>query len=90
MAEVQGAMSAAAYAAFALQQPLTLEELAVAADDTAFPFAAAHTPDGRAEAGRAESPRTAQPVEVSDEELARLRAIAPELGAVGHDGTPSS
>ena len=90
MAEVQSALSAAAYAAFALQQPLTLEQLATAADDSTLPLATTHTPEGRGEAGPSPSTHGAPPVEVSDEDLDRLRGYAPELGAADPDGAPSS
>ena len=45
MPNVQDAMSSSAYALFALQQPLTLAELAAGAADRSFPAAVNHTPD---------------------------------------------
>ena len=45
MPNVQDAMSSSAYALFALQQPLTLAELAAGASDRSFPAAVNHTPD---------------------------------------------
>ncbi len=45
MPHVQEALSSSAYALFALQQPLTLGELAVGARDRTFLSAVNHTPD---------------------------------------------
>jgi hypothetical protein len=45
MSGVQGALSAAAYALFALEQPLPLAEIAQGARAGSFPAAALHTPD---------------------------------------------
>lgn len=45
MTDVQRALSSAAYALFALEQPLGLEEIAQGARAGAFPAAASHTPE---------------------------------------------
>jgi hypothetical protein len=45
MPRVQDALSSTAYALFALQQRISLPELAVGARDRSFPVAANHTPD---------------------------------------------
>ena len=45
MTDVQRALSSAAYALFALEQPIGLEEIAQGARARAFPAAATHTPD---------------------------------------------
>jgi len=45
MTDVQRALSSAAYALFALEQPIGLEEIAQGARARAFPAAATHTPN---------------------------------------------
>ena len=45
MTDVQKALSAAAYALFALEQPLSLDDIATGARAGAFPAAATHTPE---------------------------------------------
>ena len=45
MSDVERAMAAAAYALFALEQPLSLHEISVGARAGAFPAAATHTPE---------------------------------------------
>lgn len=45
MTDVQRALSSAAYALFALEQPLDLDVIAQGAGARAFPAAASHTPD---------------------------------------------
>lgn len=45
MTDVQRALSSTAYALFALEQPIDLEDIAQGARARAFPAAATHTPD---------------------------------------------
>ncbi len=44
MTVAQGSLASAAYALFALNQPISLEEIAASAKDSAFPMAASRTP----------------------------------------------
>lgn len=55
MPAVQDSLASAAYALFALEQPLDLHELAAAAATSAFPLAATQTPDWFAAAASDES-----------------------------------
>lgn len=97
MSKVQSALTAEAYACFALQQPLTLDQLADATDGHGFPLASAQTPEWFAAAGSAGSslegtaPELAVHVSGSDASQDRLdlvRMYAPELEtpAVPTDG----
>ncbi len=55
MTRAQDSLASAAYALFALQQPIELPELAAAAADWRFPLAATQTPDWFAAAASGES-----------------------------------
>ena len=70
MTSAQESLSSAAYALFALQQPLDLPELAAAAPSGRFPLAATQTPDWFAAAASGES---------------SLRDVAPELQVLPAD-----
>lgn len=70
MTSPQESLSSAAYALFALQQPLDLPELAAAAPSWRFPLAATQTPDWFAAAASGES---------------SLRDVAPELQVLSTD-----
>jgi hypothetical protein len=70
MTSAQESLSSAAYALFALQQPLDLPELAAAAPSWRFPLAATQTPDWFAAAASGES---------------SLRDVAPELQVLSTD-----
>lgn len=70
MTSAQESLSSAAYALFALQQPLDLPELADAAASWRFPLAATQTPDWFAAAASGES---------------SLRDVAPELQVLSTD-----
>jgi hypothetical protein len=70
MTSPQESLSSAAYALFALQQPLDLPELADAAPSWRFPLAATQTPDWFAAAASGES---------------SLRDVAPELQVLSTD-----
>ena len=86
------ALAASAYAQFALQQPLTLEQLAAAADEMTFPLATTQTPEWFSAAGSPGSSLvdTAPELSVgasgaasadgSEEKLDLVRMYAPELG----------
>ncbi len=83
---------ASAYAQFALQQPLTLEQLAVAADEMSFPQATTQTPEWFSAAGSPGSSLVDTAPELSvgtsggmsadgtEEKLDLVRMYAPELG----------
>lgn len=70
MSEVQQALTAAAYALFALEQPLSLDEIAAGARAGTFPGAALHTPGWFAAAA----------------DSGDLLSMAPELQALPPDG----
>jgi hypothetical protein len=55
MPRIQEALSSTAYALFAFEQPLSLEEIAQGARAGAFPAGATHTPDWFAAAAEADS-----------------------------------
>lgn len=80
MAEIDGVIGLAGYAAFALQQPLSLDRLAEAAENAALPLASEDVVDidllGQADAAR--------PYEqsASPERIEHLLAGAPELAKV--------
>ncbi len=70
MTSAQESLSSAAYALFALQQPLDLPDLAAAAPSWRFPLAATQTPDWFAAAASGES---------------SLQDVAPELQVLSAD-----
>jgi hypothetical protein len=80
VAEIDGVIGAAGYAAFALQQPLPLDRLADAAEHAALPLASQEAVDieliGQADAARPYEPS------VSPERIEQLLAGAPELSNV--------
>lgn len=89
MSTASASLAAAAYATFALQQPLSLDQLAEATDAGSLPLASAQTPDWFAAAGSAGSSleTTAPELVVSQagssdtaqERLDLVRIYAPEL-----------
>lgn len=91
MSKPHDSLASSAYALFALQQPLTLEQLAVAADDLSFPLATTQTPEWFSAAGSPGSSLADTAPELvvgqgpgsangSEEKLDLVRMYAPELG----------
>ena len=91
MSKPHDSLASSAYASFALQQPLMLEQLAVAADDLSFPLASTQTPEWFSAAGSPGSSladtapelvvgRGAGSADGSQEKLDLVRMYAPELG----------
>lgn len=91
MSKPHDSLASSAYASFALQQPLSLEQLAVAADDLSFPLATTQTPEWFSAAGSPGSSladtapelvvgRGAGSADGSQEKLDLVRMYAPELG----------
>ena len=97
MPELERALSVAAYALFALEQPLSLEEIATGARTGAFPAAATHTPEWFAAAAEGMDLHVMAPelqVLPSDDEVADLvdvtgidliHVYAPEFAAASLD-----
>lgn len=100
MSPIQQALSATAYALFAFEQPLDLEEIAQGARAGAFPAAATHTPEWFAAAAEASSlldmapelqvladdDAAAEAVDVSGLDL--IRVYAPEMQGPAEDEPP--
>jgi len=99
MSELEPDLTSAAYALFALDQPLTLEEIAEGARSGTFPASAPHTPEWFAAAADSDDllsmapelrvlpPDAAEEVDVSGVDL--IRVYAPEM-ARGSDAAPQS
>lgn len=101
MSPIQQVLSATAYALFAFEQPLALEEIAQGARAGAFPAAATHTPDWFAAAAEASSLLDMAPelqvladdidspedVDVSGLDL--IRVYAPEMHGVAEEPEPA-
>lgn len=97
MSPIQQALSATAYALFAFEQPLALDEIAQGARAGAFPAAATHTPEWFAAAAEASSlldmapelrvladdSDSADEVDVSGIDL--IRVYAPEMQAAAEE-----
>lgn len=77
MADIDGAIGMECYAAFALQQPLSLDDLAAAAERAELPIAAGAAADPTLVSGPLSAPHEA-PVP-SDDQVAAMLAAAPEL-----------
>lgn len=84
--EIDAAVSMAGYAAFALQQPLTLEHLAAAAERAELPMASAAAAD--AEFATVPGTTPSESATASPQRAEHLLANAPEITARGDDDTP--
>lgn len=80
MADIDGALSMAGYAAFALQQPLALATLTEAADRAELPLAAGAPAEVLLIDD--DGPGRGQPLPPSPERIERLIEGAPELGGI--------
>lgn len=99
MSELEPDLTAAAFALFALDQPLTLEEIAEGARSGTFPASAPHTPEWFAAAADSDDllsmapelrvlpPDAAGEVDVSGVDL--IRVYAPEM-ARGSESAPQA